>query len=104
MNPLCMNCKKHPSITVFEGVMICEDCSKMVQVILDRRKKELVMLGTLYRDKLRLTLLEGKLRPRTEIDECLPGTDENPGGVRTSMPVVRVHAKTDDGVDDPSTR
>lgn len=77
----CANCKTKASAKVFEGVMICEDCSKMVDVIIDRRRKELAVLETLYRDKLRVTLLEGKLSPKVIHDECSNDSNQTPGGV-----------------------
>lgn len=54
---------------VFEGVQICSECNKMVKVLVRRNKIELAALETLYRDRLRKALLEGKLRPRAIKDE-----------------------------------
>lgn len=76
-SPRCMNCKKNPSVAIFEGVMICNDCNRIVEVVLERRRRELAALDKLYRDKLRVTLLEGKLSPKVVNDEC--GTGPNKG-------------------------
>jgi hypothetical protein len=60
----CTNCgaqlkKQH----VFQGVIICEDCFKMVSHALQKTQNELKMLVTVYTDMIRAALVQGKFRP-----------------------------------------
>ena len=60
----CANCKaplEEPK--VFQGVIICEDCFKIVSHTIERTKKELQMIFLTYTDMLRVALIRGELRP-----------------------------------------
>lgn len=61
----CVNCKaKLPEKPfVFQGVVICENCFKIVSHCVQRTKKELNMLFLVYTDMLRAALVKGELRP-----------------------------------------
>lgn len=60
----CTNCgKKLTQQHVFQGVIICTDCFKMVSHALERTKAELQMLVTVYTDMIRVALVQGKFRP-----------------------------------------
>lgn len=61
----CTNCKapltEEPKI--FQGVIICDDCFKIVSHTIARTKKELQMIFLTYTDMLRVALVRGELRP-----------------------------------------
>lgn len=60
----CTNCSKAlPKQFVFQGVVICEDCYKIVSHVVQRTKRELSMLFLVYTDMLRAALIKGELRP-----------------------------------------
>jgi hypothetical protein len=61
----CMNCGAklpHPP-KIFQGVLICENCFKMVSHFVKRTQEELRMLFLVYTDLLRAALVKGELRP-----------------------------------------
>lgn len=60
----CMNCKERlEQQHVFQGVIICENCFKMVSHTIERTKKELHMLFLVYTDMIRAALVKGEFRP-----------------------------------------
>ena len=60
----CTNCgKRLKKQHVFQGVIICEDCFKMVSHAMQRTKNELEMLVTVYKDMVRAALVQGRFRP-----------------------------------------
>jgi hypothetical protein len=61
----CLNCgNKLPNPPkVFQGVLICDGCFKIVSHCVQRTKQELNMLFTVYADMLRVALVKGELRP-----------------------------------------
>lgn len=60
----CANCAKPLAQQhVFQGVIICEDCHKLVSHALQRTQTELKMLFTVYTDMIRAALVQGKFRP-----------------------------------------
>jgi len=65
VNGTCQNCKQPlpESPRVFQGVIICHDCFKIVSHYIQRTQNELKMLFTVYTDMLRVALVKGELRP-----------------------------------------
>lgn len=61
----CTNCKEPLGDTtrVFQGVIICDTCFKIVSHTIERAKKELQMVFLTYTDTLRVALVKGELRP-----------------------------------------
>lgn len=60
----CANCEKPlEQQHVFQGVIICVDCHKLVSHALQRTQAELKMLFTVYTDMIRAALVQGKFRP-----------------------------------------
>ena len=61
----CMNCGSSlpDPPHVFQGVLICSDCFKIVSHCIQKTKAELNMLYTVYTDMLRVALVKGELRP-----------------------------------------
>lgn len=60
----CTNCGKQlEKQHVFQGVIICTDCFKMVSHALQRTQNELKMLITVYTDMIRAALVQGRFRP-----------------------------------------
>lgn len=61
----CMNCKKKidGAPSVFQGVIICQDCFTLVNHVINRTKNELKLLFLTYTDMLRVALIRGELRP-----------------------------------------
>jgi len=61
----CMNCgERLPEPPhVFQGVLICKDCYKMVSHFVEKTKKEMQQLFLVYTDMLRVALVKGELRP-----------------------------------------
>lgn len=61
----CVNCGNklpHPP-RMFQGVLVCGDCYKIVSRCVERTQKELQMLFLVYTDMLRVALVKGELRP-----------------------------------------
>jgi hypothetical protein len=62
---ICTNCKaplngvRH----VFQGVIICDNCHKLVSHAIKRTQGELQMLFLVYTDMIRVGLLKGEFRP-----------------------------------------
>jgi hypothetical protein len=48
---------------VFQGVIICDNCYKLVSHAIKRTQGELKMLFTVYTDMIRVGLLKGEFRP-----------------------------------------
>lgn len=60
----CTNCgKRLDKQHLFQGVIICEDCLKMVSHALQKMQNELKMLVTVYTDMVRAALVQGRFRP-----------------------------------------
>jgi len=71
----CTNCRAPLTEQhVFQGVIICSDCYKIVSHAVQRTKKELHMLFLTYTDMLRVALVKGELRP-----PVLPSTNAKKG-------------------------
>lgn len=63
---VCTNCKSVlKQQHVFQGVIVCEDCFKMVSHTIEKTKKELSMLFLVYTDIVRAALVKGEFRPPT---------------------------------------
>jgi len=61
----CLNCggKLPNPPRIFQGILICEDCFKMVSHFVKRTREEFRMLFLVYTDLLRAALVKGELRP-----------------------------------------
>jgi hypothetical protein len=69
----CTNCKKRlKRQQVFQGVVICDDCFKMISHVIKRTKKELSMLFLVYTDMLRVSLLKGEFNFSPAVDGEMP--------------------------------
>lgn len=62
---ICTNCKQPlgDKRQVFQGVIICDDCYKLVSHAIKRTQGELKMLFLVYTDMIRVGLLKGEFRP-----------------------------------------
>ena len=62
---ICTNCKEslNGRRQVFQGVIICDNCHKMVSHTVKRTQEELKMLFLVYTDMIRVGLLKGEFRP-----------------------------------------
>jgi hypothetical protein len=62
---ICTNCKEslNDNRRIFQGVLICENCYKLVSHAIQRTQKELKMLFLVYTDMIRVGLLKGEFRP-----------------------------------------
>lgn len=62
---ICTNCKEslNGKRQVFQGVIICENCYKLVSHAIKRTQNELKMLFLVYTDMIRVGLLKGEFRP-----------------------------------------
>lgn len=62
---ICTNCKARlmDKRHVFQGVIICNDCFKIVSHTIKRTQEELKMLFLVYTDMIRVSLLKGEFRP-----------------------------------------
>lgn len=62
---ICTNCKDplRGKRHVFQGVIICDNCFKLVSHAIQRTQKELKMLFLVYTDMIRVGLLKGEFRP-----------------------------------------
>lgn len=70
----CLNCGRtlgSPAKT-FQGILICDDCYKIVSHYIQRTKNEMSMLYLVYVDMLRVALVKGELRP----PKAVPGNEE----------------------------
>jgi len=116
----CINCKsKLPEKPfVFQGVVICENCFKVVSHCVQKTKKELNMLFLVYTDMLRAALVKGELhfppavpegqempvaefsRAFTRLVEKIGGrnaqTEKGPNG-KGQVPELRVDDRDADG-------
>ena len=65
MSGTCMNCKAaiDGAPRIFQGVLICDNCFKIVSHFVARTKSELQMVFLAYTDMLRVALVRGELRP-----------------------------------------
>jgi len=71
----CTNCNAPlPKQFVFQGVVICEKCHKIVSHLVQRARKELEMFFLTYTDMLRVALLKGEMN-----FPVLPKTKRMPG-------------------------
>lgn len=61
----CTNCKErlNDKKQVFQGVIICDNCYKLVSHAIKRTQGELKMLFLVYTDMIRVGLLKGEFRP-----------------------------------------
>jgi len=61
----CTNCKDplNSKRQVFQGVLICDNCYKLVSHAIKRTQGELKMLFLVYTDMVRVGLLKGEFRP-----------------------------------------
>jgi len=55
-----MNCGAEAT-GVWEGVRVCADCSRLANAIVRRNQQQLDAMFVLLKDKIRATLVEGKL-------------------------------------------
>jgi len=71
---ICTNCKEHLNgkRQVFQGVIICDNCYKLVSHAIKRTQEELKMLFLVYTDMIRVGLLKGDFRP-----PVLPSPDKS---------------------------
>lgn len=62
---VCTNCQTSLAgkRQVFQGVIICDNCYKMVSHSIKRTQEELKMLFLVYTDMIRVSLLKGEFRP-----------------------------------------
>ncbi len=62
---ICTNCKDplKGQRQVFQGVIICDNCYKLVSHAIKRTQGELKMLFLVYTDMIRVGLLKGEFRP-----------------------------------------
>lgn len=62
---VCTNCKDAlgGERQVFQGVIICGNCYKLVSHAIKRTQGELKMLFLVYTDMIRVGLLKGEFRP-----------------------------------------
>jgi hypothetical protein len=62
---ICTNCKAslEDKKQVFQGVIICDNCYKLVSHAIKRTQGELKMLFLVYTDMIRVGLLKGEFRP-----------------------------------------
>ena len=62
---ICTNCKDplNDKRQVFQGVLICDNCFKLVSHAIKRTRGELKMLFLVYTDMVRVGLLKGEFRP-----------------------------------------
>ena len=62
---ICTNCKEslNGKKQVFQGVIICDNCYKLVSHAIKRTQGELKMLFLVYTDMIRVGLLRGEFRP-----------------------------------------
>lgn len=62
---ICTNCKENLSgkRQVFQGVIVCDNCYKLVSHAIKRTQGELKMLFLVYTDMIRVGLLKGEFRP-----------------------------------------
>ena len=59
---------------VFQGVIVCSDCYKIVSHTVAKVKKELQMLFLTYTDMLRVALVRGEMRPAVLPKDSPQGT------------------------------
>lgn len=73
----CTNCKAPlPKQFVFQGVVICERCHKIVSHLVQRSRKELEMLFLTYTDMLRVALIKGEMNfPVLPKSKRMPGNE-----------------------------
>lgn len=73
----CTNCKAPlPQQFVFQGVVICERCHKIVSHLVQRSRKELEMLFLTYTDMLRVALVKGEMNfPVLPKSKRMPGNE-----------------------------
>lgn len=62
---VCTNCRERLGgrKQVFQGVIICDNCYKMVSHSIKRTQEELKMLFLVHTDMIRVGLLKGEFRP-----------------------------------------
>jgi hypothetical protein len=60
-----MNCKAvlQTAPKTFQGVVICDDCYRIVSRMVEKTKSEMQMVFLAYTDMLRVALVRGELRP-----------------------------------------
>ena len=47
----------------WQGLIICEDCFKIVSHVIEKTKREMQQVFLLYTDMVRVALIKGELRP-----------------------------------------
>lgn len=62
---ICTNCKErlNGKKQVYQGVIICDNCYKLVSHAIKKAQGELKMLFLVYTDMIRVGLLKGEFRP-----------------------------------------
>lgn len=96
----CTNCKDalNDKKQVFQGVLICDNCYKLVSHAIKRTQGELKMLFLVYTDMIRVGLLKGEFRPPVMPP---PGTTMPPSELAKAMQRMAIrggeNARNSDG-------
>lgn len=88
----CLNCQltyAHGIGVTVLGVMVCPSCAVVAERILERAEAELKMLLTLMKEKVRLSLIEGKL-------QFGPGAEAPPSKEDVLKAIIELHGRQDE--------
>lgn len=90
---VCVNC--HNTFEgrpyIFQGVMLCAACYRLVDHVIKRAQNELRLLFITYTDMLRVALVRGQLRPPKLPNGKTMPKDELFKGLSKLREVIRAH-------------
>jgi len=91
---VCTNCKEQldGKRQVFQGVVICGNCYKLVSHSIKKTQGELKMLFLVYTDMIRVGLLKGEFRPPVM---PAPGKTMPPSELAKAMQEMAKHGEKD---------
>jgi hypothetical protein len=58
---ICMNCGAENANHQWAGVRVCDNCKRLADKIFERNRKQLDTMFLMLKDKVRVSLLRGKL-------------------------------------------
>lgn len=65
----CLNCGAENAEKQWAGIRVCSDCKRLADVLMGRNEKQVRDILLLCKEKIRATLLKGKLRVQDAEDD-----------------------------------